>query len=261
MRCNLAAFLGATASCVVWSPALCQYASLAMPGGPTQGSSAYGGQAADPCAPAPNTGSNFAFGGIGSAIGLLGNLAGQAQRQQACTAQRQAQWDAYRAKLTADAEQKPATPPPTAPSAAAAAPAPAPPQPAPHKPAPPRIRLAEATSPSRAIALAAAENSADNVCREPAVARAIMAAWNSIGRFKVRGVTVIDIEHLTTSAADRTAQAYTCPGVFVTNEGDKVMGSMTMKRNIVGDPIAIWVRDADQDLAHYRPPGQMASRL
>jgi hypothetical protein len=240
---------------------LCQSAGLPLPSARTPGSPASGSQPADPCAPAANTGNNFAFGGIGSAIGLLGNLAGQAQRQQACAAQREAQWDAYQAKLAAEAEQTQAPPPPPARAGVAAAPAPASPPPAPRRPAPPRMRLAEAASPSRAIALAAAENAADNVCRAPAVARAIMAAWNGIDRFKSHDVTVVDIEHLTTSAADRTAQAYTCHGVYVTNEGDKIMGSITMKRNIAGDPIAIWTRDADQELTHYRPPQQIASRM
>jgi hypothetical protein len=48
--------------------------------------------------------------------------------------------------------------------------------------------------------------------------------------------------------------------VYVTDQGDKVMGSITVKRNVVGDPIAIWTRDADQELSHYRPPAAKASK-
>jgi hypothetical protein len=251
-----------------------------MPGSPGSGV-----QPVDPCAPVPNNG-GFIFGGIGSAIGMLGNLAGQSQRQQACAAQRQAQWNAYQARLSAAADQKqaalaapaPATAPAPAPAPVAqtAPPPPAPPRPirmaTSHRASPGRVRVVEASSRAATIDLAAAEASPANLCREPAVARAIMAAWNGLERFKAHGITLVDIEHLTTSAADRSTQAYTCHGVYVTSEGDRTMGSLAIRRNVVGDPVAIWTRDADQELSHYRPPalpdapsacdgGQQASRL
>jgi hypothetical protein len=271
MRCIPAVLLGAFLACVAWRPALCQSAGPPASGGAISGPAGYGVQPVDPCAPAAGNNGGFIFGGIGSAIGMLGNLAGQSQRQQACAAQRQAQWEAYKAKLSAAAEQKQeaAAPAVAVVPAMASAPLPAPAVATPLPIAPParqaraaaarraasgRMRVADAASQSQATTLAAAEASPANVCREQAVARALLAAWNGIDRFKAHGMMVVDVEHLTTSAADRTAQAYTCHGVFVTSEGDRVMGSLAMRRNVVGDPIAIWTRDADQALSHYRPP-------
>jgi hypothetical protein len=281
MRCMIAGLLGVAVTAIPWTASRCQPVGLSTQGSAVSGPPGFVVQPADPCAPTPNTGTSFSFGGIGSAIGMLGNLAGQAQRQRACAAQRQAQWDAYQAKQMAAATQKPAASAPAQAAPAQAAPAQAAPAQAapaqaapaqaalkpqlaaaaqPRKTAPARVRAVAAPSQPHTVALAEAENSADNVCREQAVARAVMTGWNGIDQFKAHGVTVIDIEHLTTSAADRSAHTYTCHGVYVTDQGDKVMGSITVKRNVVGDPIAIWTRDADQELSHYRPPAAKASK-
>ena len=110
---------------------------------------------------------------------------------------------------------------------------------------------ARAETRSRSIALIRAENAPGNLCRGPKLARLVMQGWNALDTFKELGVSVIDIEHVSTVYFRPDDENFACHGVFVTNRGWKVAGTATMKHNVAGDPMFVWNRDASQDLAIY----------
>ncbi len=129
------------------------------------------------------------------------------------------------------------------------------------------IAQAEAVRGKRTAALAqraaymrlvAAENAPDNMCRQPKVARAVMDGWNGLDAFHASDVRVIDIEHFTTVSWHAADQSFACHGVFLTNKGWRVVGTAVMKRNVAGEPMFVWQRDARQDLADYEAPAMDA---
>jgi multidrug efflux pump subunit AcrA (membrane-fusion protein) len=115
---------------------------------------------------------------------------------------------------------------------------------------------AEQARRQRYIELVKAENSPENVCRDPKVAREVLDGWNGLDNMKDIGLKVIDIGHLTTSSAEQgpSGGSITCHGIFETNRGVNVLGSLTLKHNVAGDPMVVWLRDADQDLTQYEAP-------
>ena len=224
----------------------------------------YGGY--DPCRPAPES---------GNAILALANLMGQAHREQACADLRRGQWADYNARQkaardTADAAAQVAHEAERHASDAQAA------QAAAQLRARRQMAAAEqharqmrAASQSQAerdaalaerrhrlvyLALARAEQAPDNHCRQPELARGVMGAWDGLEAMKAEGVRVIDIEHLTTLSFDAANGAAECHGVFVTSKGWRIAGTATVKKNVAGDPMFVWERDADQDLSKYDPP-------
>jgi hypothetical protein len=250
-------------------------AGLGLPGaaiGQPQPPAAWG----DPCATLARTGNILLD--MAAAVGAQ-------QRALACAAKRRAQWDQYNARLRASQEQRAATTaaPPAAiakpPTAAASA---APPRDsdktreAAHAKAAAKRQAAarqlaakeaaERQSQALAAALAearrraaeyasllAAENSPANHCKDPEVARLLLTQWTDFDSAKEAGQKAIDIEHLTTVAFSPDT-GFSCHGVFVTNRGLRLLGTMVMKKNVAGDPIFTWSPDAKQDDSLYQLP-------
>ncbi len=104
------------------------------------------------------------------------------------------------------------------------------------------------------VALITAERAAGNVCRHPEIARSMMQQWSALDAMKAESLKAIDIEHVTTTAYDSETGRITCHGVFVTNQGLRLIGSASARKNIAGDPIFAWSRDARQDLSLYDAP-------
>ena len=228
----------------------------------------------DPCRPAP------VYAG---ALGALANAISQPQRNRDCLAKRQAQWADYNARIKAAQER-------VAEAAAAQRQAQLEAQAAQELARAEQAkaerkaevvaaarrareakieaqrqaqqaadeaeaqRVADAARRARYVALISAEKSPDNFCRKQEMARAVIEGWNGLDTFKDEGLKVIDIEHLTTSTYDADAQVYSCHGVFMTNKGWNVLGTITLKKNVAGDPMVSWVKDDDQDLTRYTPP-------
>jgi hypothetical protein len=102
--------------------------------------------------------------------------------------------------------------------------------------------------------LIATETSPDNHCKVPDVARVLLEQWSSFDVFKEANVSAIDIEHLTTTAFDPVSVTMICHGIFVTNRGLKLVGSIQIRKNVAGDPITTWMPDSSQDLSGYAEP-------
>jgi hypothetical protein len=235
--------------------------------GQSLGSQSYNARPADPCVAASSG---------GSALGMLAAALTQSQRDRDCAAERQAQWADYNAKQKAaqDKAAADATAQKQQVDAAARAQAAEQAQRVASAAQQTRRRSAqaararqdrEATAQAdraaaeqaradtrlRSIALIRAENAPGNLCRGPKLARLVMQGWNALDTFKELGVEVIDIEHVSTVYAHPDDESFACHGVFVTNRGWKVAGTATMKRNVAGDPMFVWNRDASQDLSVY----------
>ncbi len=222
----------------------------------------------------------------GGALGMLTGLLAQQQRERACAAKRQAQWaeysarqraakdqaDAAAAKQKADADAAAQARDQAASAKAAsasreakrrqvasvqarreqeAARAAAKQEDAARRQA---EREALVTTRARYEAILRAERSPDNFCRARKLARGVIDGWNDLDSFKDAGVKVIDIEHFTTVYFHPEDQSFACHGVFVTNRGWKVVGTTSVRRNVAGDPMFVWTRDADQDLSVYATP-------
>jgi hypothetical protein len=204
---------------------------------------------------------------------------GAQQRALACAAKRRAQWDQYNARLRAAQEQRNAAAatqpaviarPPTAaasaepPREAARAKASAKRQAAARQLAAKAAAERQAQALAQAMAearrraaeyasLIAAENSPANHCKDPEVARVLLSQWTDFDTAKEAGQKAIDIEHLTTVAFSPDT-GFSCHGVFVTNRGLRLLGTMVMKKNVAGDPIFTWSPDAKQDDSLYQLP-------
>ena len=98
------------------------------------------------------------------------------------------------------------------------------------------------------------ENASDNVCHDPKTAKLVMEGWNGLDTMKEASVRVIDIEHMTTVYAHAGDNSVSCHGVFVTSRGGRIVGTATVRRNIAGDPMFVWERDADQDVSRFAAP-------
>ncbi len=222
-------------------------------------------QAADPCSPAqaPSYGNPL--------VNLIGQF-GQQQRAQACAEERRSQWAEYNArqkaaqdKAAADAaQQKQADAEKAAASQAEAAAKQA------HAAVVAeahvrhrrerahddvlRQQAAEAKRRDAYLRLVRNENAPGNICHDPKMARTVMTGWNGLDTARGASVQVIDIEHMTTVYFHADDRSMSCHGVFVTRGGARVSGTATVRRNIAGDPLFLWERDADQDLSRYAAP-------
>jgi hypothetical protein len=232
----------------------------------------------DPCALAPV---------YGSGINLLMSALMAQQRAQACAAERQAQWAAYNAKkkaaqdaADADAAQKQQDAARQAKAAEAAQR-----QAAEDAATRQHMRMvaeqsarrrreqataqnlsrrqqADAQRRLRYIALLKLENAPDNACRDPKRARAVLEGWSNLDAMKGESIRAIDIEHLTTVYFHPDSMSFACHGVFVTSTGFRITGTVEQRKNVAGDPLFVWSRDADQDLSLYEaPPPADASSL
>jgi hypothetical protein len=251
MRAGLLAAVATVA--LAWSNAGCAQSYYA-PGG-------------NPCLPPPTN---------GNLLNMLVNSAGQARRDAACAAYRQAQWADYNARKKAAEDQAATEAAAQQEQQAAAERAQAE---ASRRQAAAEVRehrreedaRAEAKreeiaaaehAKARYIALVAAENSSENYCKQPKVARGLLDQWNDLDAMKESGIKVIDIEHLTTSNFHPDDQSMSCHGVFVTTRGMKIVGTGTIKRNVAGDPMFVWEPDSNQNLAAYNaPPGAESPEL
>jgi hypothetical protein len=224
----------------------------------------------DPCAPAPL---------YGNAINLLMTALTAQQRAQACAAQRQAQWAAYNAKKQAAQDAADAMAAQKQQEAAKQAQA----EEAAHRQDAAiaakrqhdhaaaehserrrreqqiaqdrRLRQqANAQRRSKYVELMKLEASPGNTCREPKLARAVLEGWSGLDTMKADGLRAIDIEHLTTVYFHGDSMTFSCHGIFVTNKGFRIAGTVELKKNVAGDPLFIWSRDGDQDLSVYESP-------
>ncbi len=228
------------------------------------------GRSSDPCASQPMS---------TSAMGLLIGVLQQHGRDQACAEERRAQWDEYNTRQKAAKDAADAATAHTQAQEEAGRQAEA----VSHRQAEAQAHeqrqhaaLAEARSKRAraehqaqaerdaaaaeaqrrqgAITLARAETAPGNHCREPDLARRVIEAWNGLDAMKTAGVKAIDIEHLTTVSFDAPSRSVACHGVFVTNQGFRIVGTATVRKNVAGDPMFVWERDQRQDLARYVAP-------
>jgi hypothetical protein len=210
------------------------------------GGTAYGqgqptyGYRPDPCMPTRGL-----FGGF---------VAPSDQQRAACLAERKAQWDAYNAQQRAQQQAR---------DAEAAA------QEAAQREAQARERRERAEQLAAEkrrereeliqrrdayTKLISAEFSPDNHCKTPDTARLLLEQWSDFYGMKQEDLTAVDIEHLTTTEFDPADLTMTCHGIFVTNRGIKLAGSLQIKKNVAGDPLFTWTADSPQDLSAYIEP-------
>lgn len=175
----------------------------------------------DPCQPAAP----------GNIVGAIINQMNAAQRAQACEQARAAamwrQQETIAAQQARDAEAQRAAV---------------------------RARAA-ADAQARAVAAAqeAAENSPDNICHQPEVARRLIDAYNGLDWQTIRPRRVIDIEHLVTIRQDIEKATLICHGIWVHTDGERLEGTMTMRPNVAGDLIVRW------EAQHWQPQVAVAS--
>jgi hypothetical protein len=83
----------------------------------------------------------------------------------------------------------------------------------------------------------AAENSPNNICRNPGVAHMLISEFNEFDWYD--GRKAVDIEHLVTKSYT-SENSMSCYGTWVLNHGQRINGTMTTKPNVAGDIIAEW---------------------
>jgi len=82
-----------------------------------------------------------------------------------------------------------------------------------------------------------AEQSPDNVCLQPEIARTMLSGLNELQHDAGRRFTVIDVEHLTTRSFDPLRSAMSCHGVFVQTNGSRTVGTFSTRLNVASQPI------------------------
>ena len=105
-------------------------------------------------------------------------------------------------------------------------------------------------------ALVEQDKSPDNKCREQETARLLLQGWSDLDTFKNIGMKAIDIEHLTTIKFNPDNSVLVCHGVFVTNLGQRMIGTLKLGKNVAGDPLITWISDESQDESRYQAPTQ-----
>jgi ATPase subunit of ABC transporter with duplicated ATPase domains len=93
---------------------------------------------------------------------------------------------------------------------------------------------------ARAIAQKEAEDSPDNICRNPNHVKMLLSEFNDFDQVKERGVKAVDMEHITTLKYDTDSQVAICHGSFVMSEGGNETGTMTFRMNAANQPIVTW---------------------
>ena len=104
---------------------------------------------------------------------------------------------------------------------------------------------------TQAIAAAkiAAEASPDNICREPKVAGKVLDDFNIMDW--PDGRRAIDIEHLVTIANNGGENYVSCHGVWDLKDGRQIEGTLTLKTNVAGNPIAQWQQEGWEPTPNY----------
>jgi hypothetical protein len=92
-------------------------------------------------------------------------------------------------------------------------------------------RLVEET---RVANLRAAEESPENLCKEPATAGQVINYYNSLVRAGNAAFTAVDIEHLITEQFDLDTKTMSCHGTFVLTNGNRRTGSVLARPNVAG---------------------------
>jgi ATPase subunit of ABC transporter with duplicated ATPase domains len=90
---------------------------------------------------------------------------------------------------------------------------------------------------------AAAENSPDNYCRSPTMAREIMEEFGKFKLYRTFDVQAVDMEHVTTVRAEPERKTFVCHATMVLTNGRKVTGVFSIRPNIAGDMISQWRMD------------------
>jgi hypothetical protein len=108
-----------------------------------------------------------------------------------------------------------------------------------------RLEVQREAARTQAIAAAkiAAEASPDNICREPKVAGRMLDGFNSMDW--PDGRKAVDIEHLVT-IANNGDNYLSCHGVWLLKDGRPMEGTLTLKNNVAGEPIAHWRQEGWQ---------------
>jgi hypothetical protein len=85
-----------------------------------------------------------------------------------------------------------------------------------------------------------AENSPDNVCRHPELARILIEHYKTFNWPVYDMRTAIDVEHIVTMSDNPLR----CHGTWLLTDGRRFEGTFTMRRNAAGDLIGTWVQEA-----------------
>jgi hypothetical protein len=111
-----------------------------------------------------------------------------------------------------------------------------------------------------------AEESPDNFCKTPEVARRLIDGYNSLDWDSLVTRKVVDIEHLVTIQANQQTATFACHGVWVHTNGLKLEGTMTFRPNVAGDVIYTWKPgtwsppvDINAAIASVTPPSMPAT--
>jgi hypothetical protein len=99
-----------------------------------------------------------------------------------------------------------------------------------------------------AKAAADRQNSPNNLCRDPDVARQLITDFNSLATWQPEAV---DIEHLTTNVGVTAKR--NCHGIFVLTNGRRLEGNLIYRKNVAGDTIVAWVDGGAASLPEIAP--------
>ena len=113
-----------------------------------------------------------------------------------------------------------------------------------------RLEVQREAARAQAIAATkiAAEESPDNICREPKVAGRVLDDFNSMDW--PDGRRAVDIEHLIT-IANNGENYVSCHGVWDLKDGRQIEGTLTLKTNVAGNPIAHWQQEGWEPTPNY----------
>jgi predicted rRNA methylase YqxC with S4 and FtsJ domains len=96
---------------------------------------------------------------------------------------------------------------------------------------------------NRAAAQLAAENSAENHCRDRKIAGELLQTFNAYQAVQDMNLQAVDIEHLTTIKFDKEQHVYVCHGAFVLMNGIHRTGILSTRLNVAGNVISTWHTD------------------
>lgn len=98
-----------------------------------------------------------------------------------------------------------------------------------------QAELAERRQAAVAKAETEAENSPNNFCRTPEVAKRLLDEFTSL-----EGTKALDITHLVTVRHDDDAKILSCHGDWQLSEGGEREGTLTFRPNVAGEAIVEW---------------------
>ena len=103
-------------------------------------------------------------------------------------------------------------------------------------------RVAEANRAAQEKQLKA-EESPDNVCRDQATVRLLLWYFNDLDMARRSLIRANDITHITTLKNDPDNRVLACHGGFMLGYGQVFRGTILIRPNAAGDPIASWIWD------------------